>query len=588
MKEQLTELDKQMIDSYRRYHTRNEWRGDEKYVEVDELLEPYYENKQRLFKMFGNQFILEKDIDFERGADELSKVICKELYDDNGKLRKFRDYFIKRVNEIWRATMGNAMGYEDDNEPFLTFYYEMMREDNFIQNKITRLYSDESNIAFKSPKDGSKITITVGMKFMKALAKIVEAYDLDKEMFEEFRIAHSQILNDKKLSGRLCLSIHPLDYMTMSDNESDWGSCMSWREGGCYRRGTVEMMTSPIVVVAYLKSDRDMSLFGRYADLSLQQKGWTWNNKKWRELFVVHEGEIIGIKGYPYTSRPLEKAVITWLRELSRENLNYDYTEEIFTRKYNESVVINGIENRYNYTSKAMYNDFGLASNGEHQSVFHPVEEFITDPKKRNICYSGPAVCMCCGEVVEQTAEAYLLCDCCGLEMMTCDCCGWTGSADDFHYIDGCPVCQACYEDETYYDVISGDDHWLDNSVNVSISLVPDRLVQCVDELSEEERVIWDNVHREIWKDCGWDYTISDFSDLDMLTRPNSWTRYSTRWSYFIKRESPQWESGYGYWLSVNDFVHPIAMLDEAYHIYDRNATQLVKFAERLNEFKQA
>jgi hypothetical protein len=139
----------------------------------------------------------------------------------------------------------------------------MMREENFIQNKITRLYNDKESLSFVSPKDGSKVTITLGMKFMKALGKVVEAYNLDQEMFEEFRIAHSQILNDKKLSGRLCLSIHPLDYMTMSDNESDWGSCMSWREGGCYRRGTVEMMTSPVVVVAYLKSEIDMNLLVR-------------------------------------------------------------------------------------------------------------------------------------------------------------------------------------------------------------------------------------------------------------------------------------------------------------------------------------
>ena len=588
MREQLTKLDLEMIDAYRHYHTRNEWRGDNDYIDINELLEPYYDNKERLFKMFGNQLILEKDVEFERGADELGKIIAKEMYGDNGKLKKFRDYFVKRINELWRSTMGQDMGYEANNEPFLTLYYEMMREENFIQNKITKLYGDDTSIAFKSPKDGTKITITLGMKLMKALSRVVEAYDLDKEMFEEFRIAHSQILNDKKLSGRLCLSIHPLDYMTMSDNDSDWGSCMSWREGGCYRRGTVEMMTSPMVVVAYLKSDRDMNLFDRYAHVSEEKKSWTWNNKKWRELFVVHEGEIVGIKGYPYTSRPLEKAVIEWLRALSHENLNHYYTEEIYTRKYNESIVINEIENRYNYNTRAMYNDFGLASNGEHQSVFHPAETAITDPVVKNVCYSGPGICMCCGETVDHTAETYLLCEECGLEMMTCDCCGWTGSADDFHYIDGCPVCQACYEDETYYDVISGDDHWTDNSVNIGISLVPDRFVQCVDDLNPEEREIWDSVHEEIWKGANWDYTIKDFSDLDMLTKPNSWTRCSIRWNYFVKRADPHWESGYGYWLSVNDMVHPIAMLDEAYHIYDRNATQLVKFAERLNEFRQA
>ena len=580
MIEQLTALDKKMIDAYRRYHTRNEWQGGTEYVDVDQLLKCYEENKQKLFKMLGNQFILEKDIMFERGADELGTVFSKALYGDDGKLKKFREYYLKKINTIWNTTMIKGFGFDENNEPFPTLYYEMMREENFIQNKITRLYNDKETLSFVSPKDGSKVTITLGMKFMKALGKVVEAYNLDQEMFEEFRIAHSQILNDKKLSGRLCLSIHPLDYMTMSDNESDWGSCMSWRECGCYRRGTVEMMNSPIVVVAYLKSDKDMHLFNQYSSIEPEAKEWIWNNKKWRELFVVHEGEIVGIKGYPYTSRPLEKAVIEWLRELAQINLHHSYTEEIYTHQYPHTTIIDGREYKYSYSTGAMYNDFGLATNGDHQSVYHIYD--ADQAVNTKVCYSGPAVCLCCGGNIEQTAEAYLLCEDCGLEMMTCDCCGWTGSADDFHYVNGCPVCQSCYEDETYYDPIAGDDRWNDNSTTIALSLVPDRLVQCVSDLTPEERELWDKIHNDIWKDNDWDYAIKDYSDLDLLTSPNSWNHFSTRWGYYFNISEPKWDSGYGYWVSVFHMRHAMELLDEGFHIYGRNATQIIDFMDHL------
>ena len=76
-------------------------------------------------------------------------------------------------------------------------------------------------------------------------------------IFEQMRIKHSQILNKKRLKGTLCLSIHPLDYITISDNNCDWDSCMTWTGDDCpgeYRLGTLEMMNSPSVVVAYLDS----------------------------------------------------------------------------------------------------------------------------------------------------------------------------------------------------------------------------------------------------------------------------------------------------------------------------------------------
>ena len=41
----------------------------------------------------------------------------------------------------------------------------------------------------------------------------------------------------------------------MSDNDYGWDSCMGWMNEGEYRLGTVEMMNSPCIVVAYIDGE---------------------------------------------------------------------------------------------------------------------------------------------------------------------------------------------------------------------------------------------------------------------------------------------------------------------------------------------
>ena len=60
----------------------------------------------------------------------------------------------------------------------------------------------------------------------------------------------------------------------MSDNNSGWESCMSWRNNGCYRRGTVEMMNSPYVIVAYLMLEELVSVLENSANMGLPVPSW--------------------------------------------------------------------------------------------------------------------------------------------------------------------------------------------------------------------------------------------------------------------------------------------------------------------------
>jgi hypothetical protein len=289
------------------------------------------------------------------------------------------------------------------------------------------------SVSFKDDS-GKVIKIPKGCKIMKGLRKVANAFNIDG--FEDFRLEHSRILNRKYLEGNLRLSIHPLDYATMSFNECRWSSCMTW-DGGEYRQGTVEMMNSPCVVMAYLTANKDMIVGPIH-----------WSNKKWRELFIVDEDIICNIKGYPYAHDGLEKIVIDWLKELSKVNLNWNsWTEESY-KIYNNTPVTIGPLSRavtFDFSTGYMYNDIYANSST-------PVLGYISldAGEYRVIHYSGPSECMSCGETeIEIDNEQFLLCQDCE-PVPCCSCCGEYYSENDLIYYNGDKYCEDCFNEHFF------------------------------------------------------------------------------------------------------------------------------------------
>jgi hypothetical protein len=270
------------------------------------------------------------------------------------------------------------------------------------------------------------------------LAKIAESFGL--EGFEDFRICHSQIHNQKKLKGELTISIHPFDYWTMSDNDCDWDSCMNWRETGGYRSGTVEMMNSPYVVVAYLSSKEPMRL-----------AGGEWNNKKWRQLFIVNKDVVYGIKDYPYHNENISRCVAMWLRDLAKENMGWEYTtsEPINWKEANSFVSPNNPEKnfRIGFSTNNMYNDTGT---NNYHPIFVGIETGVYTENWNpyiNINYSGKGQCVSCGWTTNGCLDgdaSYLCCSDCEAGLRCTDC-GSTLYEEDCYYYNGHAYCSDCY-----------------------------------------------------------------------------------------------------------------------------------------------
>ena len=210
-----------------------------------------------LWDLMGHNFILEKKINYTKNATLMTENISDVLKTEG---LQFELEYLNRILRPLRSNINWFGGARNEHEQYMINLYYALEK---LMDPVTLAanFYDGVSLKIPNPKDEKHpIPLNQGCKIARVLGKIADAYDLDG--YEDFRLAHSRVLNDKKVSGTLCLSIHPMDYMTMSDNESGWESCMNWQNNGCYRQGTVEMMNSPMVVVGYLKAKNDMYVDG--------------------------------------------------------------------------------------------------------------------------------------------------------------------------------------------------------------------------------------------------------------------------------------------------------------------------------------
>lgn len=468
-------LDAQTLELIHRYRKENvqETCPGVEFVPSEDILTEWEDAKrQYLFCAFGNELIKTKQVTYQMNTGTLEDKMyfamrTNEGYNINdpdevqrevksGKV--FVDAYTEYINNHYNFPHGTWVGTEEEWREKRALYYDFMD----MLSESWLVHNSYAGYPHTIPlSEGHNLRMTVGMKVTRILGKLAEAWNLPG--FEDFRLRHSQVLNQKTLTGELCLSIHPLDYMTMSDNESGWDSCMSWRETGDYRQGTVEMMNSPMVVVGYLKSNKDMNLFW-------DSDKETWNNKKWRCLFVVNKDVITAVKDYPYHNKDLEKECVDWLKQLVKNACNWDYTKTETYQYNNEGCVFPDRTEHIRFWTNKMYNDFGCG----YEHIGATRIDLETNPKfPMTINYSGYSQCMVCGSTDLDGMEThYLSCENCS-NIAHCNCCGERIYDDDICWVDGVAYCYSCYEENFFWCDMCRDTAPIDDGY--TIFMVPRR-----------------------------------------------------------------------------------------------------------------
>ena len=381
--------------------------GNERYLYEWDKAKSLY-----LRKLLGGALKLEFPIDCPAPADYLANEIC-EVMDKwrailvNNIIAQISEKIINTTKyftpqELECVTVDNNSIWTHTSE----FYGIGLSEEEYENSKAkirlakTLFYAFFLHTSFWTNEGGipkgyeETIVLPNGKKYaftgkpIKALRRLFKVAEVEvpaemDSLLEKYGQELSVVINKKRMVGTLVLSIDPIDYVTASDNDYNWSSCMSWRRNGEYHAGTLEVMNSANTIVAYLKGEKDCE----------DESGAVFSNKKWRQFFVVEENFIATCNGYPYTSEQLEELVFSTIRDLAAKNLDWHYNTEIKDNKESDD--------RYNIpelkvtlrVNDVMYNDF------EWNTTVYVLKNGAEEPEfSTDIEWTAPAGCLVCGE----------------------------------------------------------------------------------------------------------------------------------------------------------------------------------------------
>ena len=400
---------------------------------IETVLQSWSANKKKLYKALGYNLRVSYPIEIKKD----NKVFYRELTKIYKPLPK----------DIGLSVPGYYYSVIEDNHPFIKDLYNFFSkwyDSSFVPYEVKEnylnlatllcykyiqdnVYTNNSSLIFYRQDHKTK-TVKQGVRTMRTIQSVLKFLNYDKmENFNKWRNAISDLNNARSIKCNLVFSIHPLDFMTMSDNACNWRSCMAWKDGGSYSSGTIEMLNSNDTIITYLESD----------------KPFIWNdytipNKSWRCLLYVHKDILCLGKSYPYYHKELDLEVLKIAQRFLKQNLNWKYQYQYQQYKdlkhfYNNNYIRydlrahkKGSHNIFLYTH-GMYADLVE----DQESVYWCCRNWVPDDIK--ISVSGRATCMNCGGPLDedldepdnaQSARKF----CCHCEKEMCSTCGTVNS----------------------------------------------------------------------------------------------------------------------------------------------------------------
>lgn len=407
--------------------------------QTTELLTNWSQAKRDIVERFLNgkiQYTYPEKVRFE--LNEQSK---------NERLNHFEDYVINL--------------FDNYSHPLAKFLRTITIEE-FYANSILEDY-------IISERDNKKIQ--KGSKIVKSFKYFIE----DKQLLADLQNKASEIIQENKVEGYLTFSVHPLDFLSSSENTYNWRSCHAL--DGEYRAGNLSYMCDRGTMMVYLSGEEKVKLPHFPEDV-------LWNSKKWRMLLHFDQELDVCFAGrqYPFFSPgALEKVFEifsnnmatmerTWGNGPQREKwLGWynDYIEKFANQESGREVhfeddryyVMNGcICDKYETVLDAPnslhFNDI-IRSSCYVKPYYMYKSYYHHTPSTFRI---GAAVkCLCCGEAIINGDDSMMCSDCeCEYgnsdsdEYRTCDCCGARFYYEDAWWVGDDIICPNCADRETF------------------------------------------------------------------------------------------------------------------------------------------
>lgn len=224
-------------------------------------------------------------------------------------------------------------------------------------------------------------------------------------------------MQKNKIEGYLCISVHPLDFLSLSENTHNWRSCHAL--DGEYAAGNLSYMMDTSTFIIYLRSDEDVKL-PNFPSTVL------WNNKKWRMLMYLSQDchMLFAGRQYPFEcadilnneiNRLLRQANImgsNWIpwSQYCFTGTDFFETGPLYPKGSDKMVPITEIVEDKNVIH---YND--LLHSSSYTEPYWTAKRDLLDVLKNGESYfeiGGPVKCCNCGKDYITVLDTFLCHDC--------------------------------------------------------------------------------------------------------------------------------------------------------------------------------
>lgn len=293
--------------------------------------------------------------------------------------------------------------------------HEAQRLEDFricLRTAVSEYASTLSERALETIRTRGGVKCATGQKTSRIIGKLCRQFGVDgHQRYNAVFAQLSDALNPLQMLKTALLSLHPCDFLEMSNKDNTWSSCHNL-EDGSYQAGALSYMTDNVSMIFFTIDPGPTDHFCRYPRRS-------------RQMFFYKDGSLFQSRLYPKDmSEPMDlyrsivqKAIADclgepnrWILKKKREELNACCTTGEGSRQYPD----------YNYHGNVSV----LKSVGT-------VGHFVI---------GKPSLCVCCGRPYK---KGHLKCQGCA-DVVVCKECGETVPAKGARYVDGAYYCHAC------------------------------------------------------------------------------------------------------------------------------------------------
>ncbi len=352
---------------------------------------------------------------------------------------------------------------------------------------------------FKNLVSNENITLNKPVKKGMKLSKAFKFFIADKDMLVHIQQLASSYIQKDKVHGCLCLSVHPLDYLSASETTYNWRSCHAL--DGEYRAGNLSYMTDEVTICCYIKGDDNVVL--PHFPSSVK-----WNSKKWRMWIHIDPSENWCFLGrqYPFTLDGIYEKIQnilpgdwypfidTQLKEITKGDKLFELTEPyiLLGQGYGAYDLVR-IKEFIEDGSDLPYNDL------LYSSYYKPFYSSRRDmqglaPEHPKIVIGHDVKCLCCGRGSIDAGEGRMLCYDCAADFglindgVICACCGERYSEDDIYELhDGTFVCRNCIDNGDFVYCENCDELFNIDEVIYSEKYQAYFCQDCFEDIAEEE-----------------------------------------------------------------------------------------------------